>query len=147
VDVNGGTRSYQAPELFLRKAKFSRKADVFASGILFLEMLTLDKPNELYDEWWPKILDMKLPKVLLECIEGSLNEDPTNRIHFDALVILISSGRGSIVGMKDFVLGERSINADFADIADGNESYYRSEVGNGKDGDSSFYNNEASNLA
>jgi hypothetical protein len=126
----------------LRKAKFSRKADVFASGVLFLEMLTLDKPNELYDEWWPRILDVKLPKVLLKCIEGSLDENPANRIHFDALVILISSGRGSIVEMKDFVLGERSVNADFAEIADGEESYYRSEVGNGNEGNSSYYNSE-----
>jgi serine/threonine protein kinase len=37
VSINGGTNCYQAPELFKRNAKFSRRADVFAAGIIFLE--------------------------------------------------------------------------------------------------------------
>jgi serine/threonine protein kinase len=41
VAINGGAVCYMAPELFKRKAKFSRKADVYAAGVIFLEILTL----------------------------------------------------------------------------------------------------------
>jgi serine/threonine protein kinase len=47
VSINGGTGCYQAPELFKKNAKFSRRADVFAAGVVFLELLTLQKPNSL----------------------------------------------------------------------------------------------------
>jgi serine/threonine protein kinase len=131
VDVKGGTRCYQAPELFKRKAKFSRKADVYASGVIFLELLTLDGPGELYDDWWPLILELKiLPKVLLKCLEGSLDDDPSMRIHFEELVVLITTGRDSILELKTFVLGDESIRA--VGIAEqSSSSFYDSDVYSG----------------
>lgn len=47
VKLNGGTKSYQAPELFTRNAKFSKKADVFAAGIVFLEIVAQRGPIDL----------------------------------------------------------------------------------------------------
>jgi serine/threonine protein kinase len=131
VDVKGGTRCYQAPELFKRKAKFSRKDDVYSSGVIFLELLTLDGPSELYDEWWPRILDLKqLPDALLKCLECSLDDDPANRICFEDLVVLITSGRESILDLKNFVLGDERIGV--VGIADEyNSSYYDSDLYSG----------------
>jgi serine/threonine protein kinase len=65
--INGGTLCYQAPELFKKYAKFSRSADVFAAGVVFLEQLALKKPNTLWNDVYPGILNVKLPAVLLEC--------------------------------------------------------------------------------
>jgi serine/threonine protein kinase len=47
VQLNGGTKSYQAPELFKRNAKFNKKADVFAAGIVFLEIIAQRGPIDL----------------------------------------------------------------------------------------------------
>jgi serine/threonine protein kinase len=36
----GGTKGYLAPELLLSHCKFTKKGDVFAAGVVFLEFLT-----------------------------------------------------------------------------------------------------------
>jgi serine/threonine protein kinase len=103
VKINGGTNCYMAPELFNRKAKFSRKSDVFAAGVIFLELLTLQKPNTLYEDLWPKILEVKLPKALLQCFASTLDSDPENRLHFTDLLVMLKSRDGYAI--KDMKLG------------------------------------------
>jgi serine/threonine protein kinase len=124
ADVKGGTRCYQAPELFKRKAKFSRKADVFASGVIFLELLTMHGPNELSSVWWPRILGFKLPPVLLKCLEESLTEDPAGRKYFEELMPLLTTGKDSILKLGTFVLREETIGT----VSDGDSSYYDSNI-------------------
>lgn len=124
VDVKGGTRCYQAPELFNRKASFSRKADVFASGIIFLELLTLHKPGDLYDEWWPMILTYKLPPALLQCLDASLQEDPEHRKYFPDLVSMITGGSESIKALDNFLLRETRVG----DVVVDDDSINDSEI-------------------
>jgi serine/threonine protein kinase len=97
VSINGGTNCYQAPELFKKNAKFSRRADVFAAGVVFLEILTLQKPNSLWDDLYPGVLDVKLPAVLLKCFSSSLDPDPTKRIQFKELMVLLRSQEGTAI--------------------------------------------------
>jgi serine/threonine protein kinase len=102
VTINGGTNCYQAPELFSYNAKFSRKADVFAVGVMFLELLTLHKPNTLYRDLYPDILKVKLPVAMLQCLSGTLDFDPEKRLHFTQLLVLLRSREGQD---QEMVLG------------------------------------------
>jgi serine/threonine protein kinase len=114
VSINGGTECYQAPELFKKKAKFSRRADVFAAGVVFLELLTLQKPNFLWDDLYPGILDVKLPVVLLKCFSSSLDPDPEKRMQFkDLLILLRSQGGKEIKGLE---LGNPATKSTFNEV-------------------------------
>jgi hypothetical protein len=75
--------------VFQRKAKFSRRADIFAARVIFLELLTLQKPNTLYDDLYPGILKVKLPAALLTCFARSLDSDPEKRMQFSDLLHLL----------------------------------------------------------
>jgi hypothetical protein len=97
VAINGGTECYKAPELFIHDATFSRKADVFAAGVVFLELLTLQKPNTLWYGLYPGILNVKLPDVLLKCFASSLDPDPKKRMHFAELLLLLRSQDGTAI--------------------------------------------------
>jgi serine/threonine protein kinase len=101
VSINGGTHCYQAPELFSYNAKFSRRADVFAAGVIFLELLTLQKPNSLYRDIYPAILKVKLPDALLRCLSSSLDFDPEKRIQFTELLALLRSEDGKVIGRME----------------------------------------------
>jgi hypothetical protein len=115
VSINGGTNCYQAPELFKWRAKFSRRADVFAAGVVFLELLTLQKPNTLYDDLYPGILKVKLPKILLKCFSVTLNPDPAKRIQFTDLIVLLRSEDGNAI--KEMELGSPATRHKFDEIA------------------------------
>jgi serine/threonine protein kinase len=115
VSINGGTHCYQAPELFKRKAKFSRRADVFAAGVVFLELLTLQKPNSLYDDLYPGILKIKLPAVLLKCFSVTLNPDPAKRIQFTELLEILRSQDGK--EMREMELGSPATRLRFDEVA------------------------------
>jgi serine/threonine protein kinase len=115
VSINGGTNCYQAPELFKKNAKFSRRADVFAAGVAFLEILTLQKPNTLWDDLYPGVLDVKLPAVLLKCFSSSLDPDPTKRIQFKELLVLLSSQEGTAI--KELELGNPASKYMFDEVA------------------------------
>jgi serine/threonine protein kinase len=115
VSINGGTNCYQAPELFKRNPKFSRRADVFAAGIIFLELLTLQKPNTLWDDLYPGILDVKLPAVLLKCLSNSLDPNPEKRMHFKDLLVLLRSQEGIAIG--ELELGSRATRFTFDEVA------------------------------
>jgi serine/threonine protein kinase len=115
VSINGGTGCYQAPELFKRNAKFSRRADVFAAGVVFLELLTLQKPHNLWDDLYPGILKVKLPAALLKCFSNSLDPDPAKRMQFVDLLVLLRSQEGIAIG--ELELGSPATNYMFDDVA------------------------------
>jgi serine/threonine protein kinase len=115
VSINGGTSCYQAPELFKKKAKFSRKADVFAAGVVFLELLTLQKPNFLWDDLYPGVLEVKLPAVLLKCFSNSLDPDPEKRMHFTELLVLLRSREG--ISIRELELGSPALMHSFDEVA------------------------------
>jgi serine/threonine protein kinase len=115
VSINGGTSCYQAPELFKKKAKFSRRADVFSAGVVFLELLTLQKPNYLWDDLYPGILDVKLPAVLLKCFSKSLDPDPAKRMQFTELLVLLRSREG--ISIRELELGSPASLHSFDEVA------------------------------
>jgi hypothetical protein len=115
VSINGGTICYQAPELFKKNAKFSRRADVFAAGVVFLEILTLQTPNTLWDDLYPGILDVNLPAVLLKCFSSSLDPDPGKRIQFTDLLELLRSQDGTAI--RDLELGSPTAKYTFDEVA------------------------------
>lgn len=69
----------------------AKKADVFAAGIIFLEILSLRGPSTLYDDLWPKILEANLPNFLWHCLTGMLEEEPIKRLYFSEQLILLNS--------------------------------------------------------
>jgi serine/threonine protein kinase len=115
VSINGGTHCYQAPELFKKNAKFSRRADVFAAGIVFLELLTLQKPNTLWDDLYPGILKVKLPTVLLNCFSSSLDPDPMKRMQFMELLVLLRGQEGTAI--RELELGNPASKYMFDEVA------------------------------
>jgi serine/threonine protein kinase len=115
VSINGGTECYQAPELFKKNAKFSRRADVFAAGVIFLELLTLQKPNSLWNDLYPGILKVKLPEVLLKCFSNSLDPDPEKRMQFKGLLVLLRSQDGTAIG--ELELGAPGSKYTFDEVA------------------------------
>jgi serine/threonine protein kinase len=115
VSINGGTNCYQAPELFKKYAKFSRRADVFAAGVVFLEILTLQKPYTLWDDLYPGVLEVKLPAVLLKCFSNSLDPEPTKRIQFKELLVLLRSQEGTAI--RELELGNPASKYTFDEVA------------------------------
>jgi serine/threonine protein kinase len=113
--INGGTGCYQAPELFKKNAKFSRRADVFAAGVIFLELLTLQKPNTLWDDLYPGIFKVKLPAALLKCFSNSLDPDPVKRMQFKDLLVLLTSQDGMAIG--ELELGNTDSKFTFDEVA------------------------------
>jgi serine/threonine protein kinase len=101
--------------LFKKNAKFSRRADVFAAGVIFLELLTLQKPNSLWDDLYPGILEVKLPAVLLKCLSSSLDPDPRKRIQFKDLLVLLRSQDGISIG--ELELGSPASKYTFDEVA------------------------------
>lgn len=101
VRWNGGTPDYLAPELNQRKAKFTKKCDVFAAGIIFLELITLKSPRLLYESMWPRILGKGLPHSLEKILAISLDADPVNRRSFDEIYKILADN-GHIISNLTF---------------------------------------------
>jgi serine/threonine protein kinase len=92
----------------LPHAKFTKKADVFAAGVIFLELIALASPNTLYDVLWPRILEIPLPPALKEILRKSLAEAPQKRTgSFDELLLILRSN-------EEVVVGELFDDADFS---------------------------------
>jgi serine/threonine protein kinase len=80
-------------------AKFSKKADVFAAGIIFLELISLSSPSTLFEILWPRVLEVPLPQALKEILSKSLVEELEARTgSFDELLMILRSGDGKIIG-------------------------------------------------
>jgi serine/threonine protein kinase len=81
--------------MFKKTAKFTKKADVYSAGIVFLELLALKPPSlDMYDHMWPKIISVGLPHALNKVLSGCLDEDPSHRLLFPALVDLLQLSGG-----------------------------------------------------
>ena len=117
VDINGGTPAYQAPELDFKGAKFSKKADVFAAGIIFLELLSMRSPMGLYECLWPALLEIALPSVLKDVFKLTICQDPNDRILFPELYELLRSQRGQEIGVLKLVPVSGDFNSVMADLA------------------------------
>jgi serine/threonine protein kinase len=93
----------------LSHAKFSKKADVFAAGIIFLELISLSPPNTLYQILWPRIVkDVPLPQELKVILTKSLAESPDRRTgSFDELLSILRIS-------EEKVLAELIEDADFS---------------------------------
>jgi serine/threonine protein kinase len=83
----------------LRHAKFTKKADVFAAGIIFLELIALSSPNKLYKILWPRIIkEVPLPPTLKEILTKSLAEEPEKRTgSFDELLLILRRNEEAVV--------------------------------------------------
>jgi hypothetical protein len=83
----------------LPHAKFTKKADVFPAGIIFLELIALASPNTLYEVLWPRILEIPLPQALKEILRKSLAEAPQKRTgSFAELLLILRSNEEEVVG-------------------------------------------------
>jgi hypothetical protein len=96
----------------MRKAVFTKKADVFAAGIVFLELLSLKSSTDLYDELWPLILTAKLPEAMTHVLAGSLNEEPANRLLFPEIFDLLQSE----TGLEIRNLTNKAVSKEFKDL-------------------------------
>jgi serine/threonine protein kinase len=98
VTHRGGTKYYMAPELAKRgKHKFTKRADLFAAGIVFLEVITLKGPKDLYEECYPMILlDEAVDGSLQRCLAQMLEADPAKRSCFTAVRALLQDGKEEI---------------------------------------------------
>jgi serine/threonine protein kinase len=103
----------KAPELFRQFAKFSSKADVFASGIVFLELCSLHPPNFLYRDLWPMVLDLQMPKVLTLSLTSTLQEDPEKRKTFNELFVMLNGVEGREIAEQD----NEEFAEDFFDVS------------------------------
>jgi hypothetical protein len=83
----------------LPRAKFSKKADVFAAGIIFLELISLSPPNTLYQVLYPRIVhDSLLPAELKDILSKSLAEAIKARTgSFDELLFQLRSSQEKVV--------------------------------------------------
>jgi serine/threonine protein kinase len=105
----------------LEHAKFTKKADVFAAGIIFLELIALASPSTLYEVLWPRVLNIPLPPALKEILSKSLAEAPRKRTgSFAELLLILRSN-------EEQVVGELINDADFSiDVSPGDGSYVAS---------------------
>jgi serine/threonine protein kinase len=83
----------------LEHAKFTKKADVFAAGIIFLELISLSSPSTLFEVLWPRVLEIPLPPALKEILRKSLAEAPQKRTgSFAELLLILRSNEEQVVG-------------------------------------------------
>ena len=115
VALNGGTRCYQAPELFKKTARFSSRADVFAAGIVFLELIALQPPNHLHRALWPAILEVRMPLALCALLRGCLAAEPSERATFAQLGVVLQSAEGHEIAAQDVDVYHGSLS-DFTDV-------------------------------
>jgi serine/threonine protein kinase len=106
VSHRGGTRYYMAPELAKRgKHKFTKRADLFAAGIVFLEVITLKRPKDLYEDFFPAMLEYSnVDSAIRSCLSQMLDADPAKRSNFTAIRVLLREGKESICRSKPLAL-------------------------------------------
>lgn len=101
--LKGGTRAYQAPELFHlfgqdEEVKFTKKCDVFAAGIVFLELISLRGASGLVKKLMPSCAEGKgLPESFEIYLKCSLAVDPHERKHFSELLAILNKDESSVV--------------------------------------------------
>jgi serine/threonine protein kinase len=105
----------------LEHAKFTKKADVFAAGIIFLELISLSSPSTLFEVLWPRVLEIPLPPALKDILPKSLAEAPQKRTgSFAELLLILRSN-------EEQVVGELINDSDFSiDVSPGDWNYVAS---------------------
>jgi serine/threonine protein kinase len=106
VSHRGGTRYYMAPELAKKgRHKFTKRADLFAAGIVFLEVITLKGPKDLYEDYFPAILEYSnVDSSIRSCLSQMLDVDPAKRSSFTAIRALLQEGKENIYKSKPLAL-------------------------------------------
>jgi serine/threonine protein kinase len=107
--------------LHLQHAKLTKKADVFAAGIIFLELIALAPPSTLFEVLWPRVLEIPLPSAFKEILRKSLAEAPQKRTgSFAELLRILRSN-------EEEVVSELINDADFSiDVSPGVGNYVAS---------------------
>jgi hypothetical protein len=124
----------KAPELWNPTAKFTSKADVFAAGVVFLELMSMHPPNTLYSELWPNVLELAMPRALFLSLTGTLDIDPAKRSTFAELFIMLSGEEGKKIADQDNEVDA----AEFYDVSGRIQDFLDSSAI-----DSSSFNNSA----
>lgn len=105
VQHNGGTRYYLAPELLVKGCKFTKSCDVFACGIIMMELILMRSARDLYQDMWPKILDTKdsdglwvgsMREMATNFLSQCLDRDPARRSNFDELYAILEWERDKL---------------------------------------------------
>jgi serine/threonine protein kinase len=106
VSHRGGTRYYMAPELAKRgRHRFTKRADLFAAGIVFLELITLKRPKDLYEDYFPAMLEYSnVDGAIRSCLSQMLDADPAKRSNFTTIRGLLQEGKASICKSKPLAL-------------------------------------------
>jgi serine/threonine protein kinase len=85
--------------LHLPHAKLTKKADVFAAGIIFLELISLSSPSTPFEVLWPRVLEIPLPPSLKKILRKSLAGAPEKRTgSFKELLLILRSNEEEVVG-------------------------------------------------
>jgi hypothetical protein len=87
-----------APELAKKvRHKFTKRADLFAAGIVFLEVITLKRPKDLYEDYFPAMLEYSnVNGAIKSCLSQMLDADPAKRSNFTTIRGLLQEGKASI---------------------------------------------------
>jgi hypothetical protein len=101
----------------LPHAKFTKKADVFAAGIIFLELIALASPSTLFEVLWPRILEIPLPPTLKEILRKSLVEPEKRTGSFNELLLILRSNEEQVVAEliddADFSIDVSPVEGDY----------------------------------
>ncbi|KAL3895488.1 MAG: hypothetical protein SGCHY_004673 [Lobulomycetales sp.] len=97
--ANGHTPGYQAPEQATNPSRFTKACDVWAFGVILLELVTLNPPEKgLVEKYWSSgILPLnELPFGITSCLTHSLYNDPVDRWGFGRLRATLKSDESVI---------------------------------------------------
>lgn len=82
----------------MKGCTFTKKCDVFAGGIIMMELVLMRSAKNLYTDFWPKILDMTtLPdkETTAQFLRQTLDTQPGKRSGFEELHHLLLTGESS----------------------------------------------------
>jgi hypothetical protein len=87
------------------KLKLAKRADLFAAGIVFLEVITLKRPKDLCEDYFSAMLDnSNVDGAIRSCLSQMLDADPAKRSYFTANRGLMQDGKESICEFEPLAL-------------------------------------------
>ncbi|KAK1749553.1 kinase-like domain-containing protein [Echria macrotheca] len=108
-----GTPAYMAPELFAERRSYTNKVDMWALGLVALQVFTswsvvpvADRSNSFFDPWMRGVVIPRIrqaPDTIQPLLVNMLRKDPRRRIDADVCLAWLSDrlGDGSDVGDGD----------------------------------------------